>query len=263
MKPTQRIYPAYLLALLLAVMATTLTAQSPALESVFTIDVYTEVRNNSELTRSASGESVVDNAASRLLAALLAAADIDYTLHVYPWARIQQGLDTDANVLAYPVTRTAAREQRWHWVGEIQPLRYYLYGHSDQSYRLPLSLDAARDLRVGTIQGDVIDTYLAGQGFSQLVHMTDISRAPLMLVRDRFDLFAMGAHRIPQYAELHGIDSDSLVPVVPLTEISTALFFALSRNSDPQLLARLRSAYQTIVADGSLAQIMGTQLAPP
>ncbi|MFN3164255.1 MAG: hypothetical protein ACE37N_12440, partial [Pseudohongiellaceae bacterium] len=81
--------------------------------------------------------------------------------------------------------------------------------------------------------------------------------------RDRFELFAMGAHRIPEYAELHGFDIDSLIPAVPLSDISTALFFALSRNSAPELLARLSAAYQTIVADGTFTRIMQGQIALP
>jgi polar amino acid transport system substrate-binding protein len=257
MIPMQRFFAACLLAVVLIWSSGPLAAQTPVLQ------VYTEVRNNQELTINSAGETLVDNPATRLLAALMAEAGLQYQLRVYPWARIQQGLDNDPNVLAYPVTRTVSREQRWLWVGEIQPLRYYLYGRRDHAERLPRSLDQARELRVGTIQGDVIDSYLASKNFTRLVHMTDVSRAPLMLMRDRFELFAMGAHRIPEYAELHGFDIDSLIPAVPLSDISTALFFALSRNSAPELLARLSAAYQTIVADGTFTRIMQGQIALP
>ncbi len=257
MIPMQQIFKACLLAVVLVAGNTPLAAQTPVLQ------VYTEVRNNQELTTNSAGETLVDNPATRLLAALMADAGLQYQLRVFPWARIQQGLDNDPNVLAYPVTRTATREQRWLWVGEIQPLRYYLYGRRNHAERLPRSLEEARELRIGTIQGDVIDSYLADKNFTRLVHMTDVSRAPLMLMRDRFELFAMGAHRIPEYAELHGFEIDSLIPAVPLSDISTALFFTLSRNSSPELLARLSAAYQKVVADGTFDRIMQGQAASP
>lgn len=240
------------LVLLLAGLTTSLMAQP----GIPVLTVYTEVRNNNELRSDPSGNSVVDNPASRLLDAMLTEANLQYDLHVYPWARIRQGLDNERNLLAYPVTRTASREQRWLWVGEIQPLSYYLYGSRERLDELPRSLEAAREFRVGTVQGDVIDTYLEANNFTALVRMTDVSRAPLMLERGRFDLFAMGAHRISEYTDLYGIDAQSLVPVVALTEISTALYFTMSRDTDPALLEQLRAAYQRIVANGTYARIM-------
>jgi len=250
----RRVFPASLAGLL--VLLSVFPGSPAAQPIVQELRVYTEVRNRNELTTDATGATVVNNPATRLLTALLEEAGITYTLRVYPWARIQQGLDNDINVLAYPVTRTAERESRWQWVGEIQPLRYYLFGLREQLGRLPRSLDEAREFRVGTLQGDVIDSYLADLDFTSLVHMTDVSRAPLLLLRGRFDLFAMGAHRIPEYTGLSGMEPDRLVPAVPLPEISTALYFALSRNTEPAILQRLQDAHEKISADGTLARIM-------
>lgn len=221
------------------------------------LQVYTEVRNSSELKLDAAGNRFVDNPDTRLLDAMLTASGLRYELTVYPWARISQGLDLERNLLAYPVTRTRSREDRWQWVGPIQPLDYYFYGLRAEQSRLPSSFAEARRFRIGTINGDVIDEYLEDRGFDNLVNMVDISRAPLLLMRGRFDLFVLGQHRIDEFIALHEIEADTLVPMIRLDDISTALYFAMSKQTDPELRDRLEQAYAQIVADGTFEATMG------
>lgn len=227
-----------------------------------TLQVYTEVRNSNELQQDTDGNRNVNNRETRLLFAMLNEAGFAFDLKVYPWARISQGLDSEVNMLAYPVTRTASREQRWQWIGPIQPLDYYFYGLRTEQAVLPANFTEAKNFRIGTINGDVIDEYLQSQGFENLVNMVDISRAPLLLMRGRFDLFVLGQHRIEEFIALHEVEPDTLVPMFRLDEISTALYFTMSKQTEPQVLNRLIEAYNRIVADGTFEEIMGYSIAP-
>ncbi|MFN3165400.1 MAG: hypothetical protein ACE37N_18400 [Pseudohongiellaceae bacterium] len=85
MIPMQRFFAACLLAVVLIWSSGPLAAQTPVLQ------VYTEVRNNQELTINSAGETLVDNPATRLLAALMAEAGLQYQLRVYPWLAFSKG----------------------------------------------------------------------------------------------------------------------------------------------------------------------------
>ena len=227
-----------------------------------TLQVYTEVRGANEYTINPDGSLTPESPATSLIHAILARSGIDYELSIYPWARISQALDSEPNLIAYPVTRTEEREDRWLWLGMIQPLKYNLYGLRENLNSLPTTLDEARDYRVATINGDVVDLYLEGLGFDNLINIVDLSRAPFMLVRGRFDLFPQGEHRLGEFSELNALAPDALVPVIPLEAISTALYFAMSKQTHADTITVLEQAYRAVITDGTFEEIMGISVEP-
>ena len=69
------------------------------------LQLLVQIRNPEIVTRGNDGSITVDNRASRLVETVVAEADIDYQVQVYPWARIMQELNARKNVIAFPIAQ--------------------------------------------------------------------------------------------------------------------------------------------------------------
>jgi len=243
--------------LLLAGLLLATGAYVQGAESLPRIQIYTEVRNAANIAANRQGQSYVDNPGTGLILALLEEAGLEYDIHLVPWARIMQTLQTQPNTLAYSLSRTAQREALFHWIGLIRPVDVYLFGLADRLPDLPDTLEQARDYRIGTIRGDFADEYFSRLRFPNLVYIGNKTPWLTMMERDRIDLVPFGVHGIKEFLEQRDQPADRLVPVVRLDALSTGLYIALSKSSDPEIQTRLKDAYQMIVADGRYESLMG------
>lgn len=50
---------------------------------------------------------------------ILAAANIDATIEIYPWARAYKMARSKPNTLIYSLAKTADREPLFHWIGTV------------------------------------------------------------------------------------------------------------------------------------------------
>jgi polar amino acid transport system substrate-binding protein len=228
-------------------------------ESLPSIQVYTEVRNAANIARDQQGIPYVDNPATTLTVAVLEEAGLDYDIRIVPWARIMQILDTQPNTLAYSLARTPQRETRFLWVGEIRPVEVYLFGLRSRQAELPGTIEEARDFRIGTIRSDFADQYLRGLEFPNLVHIGNNTPWLTMMERGRIDLVPFGAHGIQEYLAQRAEPQEKLLATVHLDALSTGLYLALSKQTDPAILKRLRQAYQRLVEDGTYQRIMALE----
>ena len=221
------------------------------------LQLLVQIRNPEIVTRANDGSITVDNRASRLVETVVAEADIDYQVQVYPWARIMQELNARKNVIAFPIARTPEREDSMHWVGMIRAMEMNLYGLRDRASQLPQSFEEARQSDIGVIRGDFVDHYLADRGFTQLVRLNNLDNALTLLDRRRFSLFPFEARGVAEMLQQNNLPNDYLLPIISLPGASTEIFFAVSTHTDSHIKELLEAAYQRVVEDGRYEQIMG------
>lgn len=77
-----------------------------------------------------------------------------------------------------------------------------------------------------------------------------------LLERGRLDLVPYGEQALIEYLRQNGVQEDRVVPMVKLEALSTGLYFAVSKQTDPALVARLRAAYQGIIDNGVYQEVM-------
>ena len=161
--------------------------------------IYTEVRYPADYIQTTDGAELPSSYASELVHALVEKTGLPYTIEVVPWARAVQAIDSEPNVIVYSMTRTPEREPLYHWIGEIRPMNIHLFGLREREAELPTTLQRARDYRIGNLRNDVVDEYLSGEGFPNLVYFRDFSRAISMLQRGRIDLIPFAEHGIDEF----------------------------------------------------------------
>jgi len=221
-----------------------------------TILAYTQVRNAANITLDGNGSPVPSDIGTRLLHAMMAESGLEYEIEIAPWARIIQYLNTRPNILAYTLVRTEEREDLYHWIGLIRNIDSYLYGLSERESELPRTIEAALSYRVGSIRNDAYDNLLLSLGFSNVVHIANSAPWVELLERGRLDLVPYGEQALIEYLRQNGVQEDRVVPMVKLEALSTGLYFAVSKQTDPALVARLRAAYQGIIDNGVYQEVM-------
>lgn len=228
-----------------------------AADSYPVIELHAQVRIANMAVNDDSEIATGPSESTQLIMAVLEEAGLDYEFNLSPWTRIYQLLESRPNVLSYPVARIPEREDTVFWIGMMRPIRLSLYGLKENSDRLPTTLEASRDFRIGVLRDDAIDNYLLSQGFEDLIRFSSLENSLDMLQRGRFDLFPFEAVGIERTLQQENLPPDLVVPMVPLEAISTESFFALSLATDDVVKRRLRAAYVEIVASGAFESIMG------
>ena len=202
------------------------------------------------------GETEIKGFATELVRAVLAEADVEYTLALVPWARAIHTINHQGDTLVFSMARTTDREEKYYWIGEVWPLRHYLYGLRKYKSKLPTSLEDAKEFRIGVHRGDVVYEYLLGKGFDNLKEVKDVEKNLFLLHRDRLDLvpfvdFALGITAIRK-----GYKVEDLVPMIDIRDIASVMSIALSKNTDPLLATKLVRAYKLIRETGRYDEIM-------
>lgn len=224
------------------------------------LTVYTEQSFPVSYTENDAHGIKVLGYGTELVKAVLEYSDIDYKIETVPWIRAVQAIDTQENVLVYAMTRTNEREDKYHWIGEIAPIEYRLFGLRKNITQLPASLEQAKSLRIGVVREDVTKDYLQSQGFLNLVSVNDPERNLAMLQRGRIDLFPFSANSISLFLEKNNFDPRDLVSTISLDEISTGLYMVLGKHSSPEMVEKLRNSYRAIVENGTYNRIVKPNL---
>ena len=184
--------------------------------------------------------------------AVLKEAGYDADVSLVPWTRLVQSLQTQSNVLGFHMTRTPARENSYHWIGRLRPIKFKLWGLRERANELPRTLDEAKDLRISATRSDVVADYLASRNFTNLVYLSENSNTINMMRRDRIDLMPYIEAGVEGYLRRQNESVDTLIPVIDLDEISTGHYLVMSKNSDTDLVLQLQSAFQRLMDRGEL-----------
>ena len=225
-----------------------------------TIRVYAEsFAADSRVVETSAGPTV-EGYASDFVRAVLTQAGYTADINVVPWPRLVNFLNTSPNVLGFNMTRTPDREDRYHWIGEIRPVMFQLWGLQERIGEFPESLEEAQSLRISTYRNDVVEQYLLGKGFANLVYVYENYDPIRMLRRRRIDLIPYSRFAMQDLMDRQTSIRDELVPFFSLAEISTAHYLVMSKNSDPALVQQIQQAFQTLVASGVHQEILGDTL---
>lgn len=199
-------------------------------------------------------------AGTELVEMVMQQAGLTYTIRMYPWARAYMLAQRVENVLIYSMTRTPQRESQFKWVGEILPLNYHLFRLKDRPEVRPISLEAAKDYKVGVVRQDVVHQYLECEGFPELEPVATSHQNFRMLLAKRVDLAPYDSAMLHFFCKEIEVDCNQFKPVVPLEAISTGLYMAFSIQTDDAIVERVKNAYLHLKGKGTYDEIMGRTL---
>jgi polar amino acid transport system substrate-binding protein len=215
------------------------------------IDLYTENYGtfNYSLEDAAYEHDAEDigGTAAEIVKLLFEEADIDYKMRLRTWSVSYERAVERPNYGVFSTARTESREDLFEWVGPVGQYSWILLAREGNT----LSIDSLEDLnglRIGGYQGDAATTFLQEQGF-------DVSTLPneslnaQRLANDLIDVWITSDINGFKIAEESGYPD-----VEEAFRIRTVgLYLAMNPGTDPRVINRLNTAYDSLVATGDIA----------
>ncbi|MES0812755.1 ABC transporter substrate-binding protein [Roseibium sp. SCPC15] len=176
-----------------------------------------------------------------------------------PWKRAILLAESKPDVLFFSLSRTEAREEKFHWLGEVSPYGQYLYrlkSSPDISVeRLEDLLDL--NLKIGVQDGGNLHTYLQQLQFDDTRHLmplTDYRQGIEMLYLGRIDLLPLTGFLAEASACMQGYDGSQLEPVVFVEDLAKPLWAVFSKGTDPDLVDAFKTEMAQLKEEGFLEQ---------
>jgi len=198
----------------------------------------------------AHGEEDITGICSDMVKAMLARVDYDYVMKMRAWSYAYDWVQGRENHGLFCTARTDEREDLFQWVGPLASIKWTLFAAPDSDLSLN-SLEDARELQIAGYKGDVMSEFLVKEGFDVAMGLSgDVNTRRLML--GQAVLCVTDGLVGPLVAEEeHGITG--LKPVLVFRE--TPMYLALSKDTDPAIVADLQKALDAARADGEIAAI--------
>lgn len=178
-----------------------------------------------------------------------------------PWKRAMLTAETEPNVLFFSISRTAEREDKFQWLGEVSPYGQYFY---QLATRPDIDIERIADLRhldvkIGIQDGSNLHAYLQELGFERsgrLVPVTDYRQGIEMLYRGRVDLIPLTGFLAEASACSQGFDGAQLEPVIFIEALAQPLWAVFSKGTDAGLVEAFSEEMAVLKEGGFLDREM-------
>ncbi|MFJ5297423.1 substrate-binding periplasmic protein [Pseudomonas sp. NPDC088368] len=168
-----------------------------------------------------------------------------------PWPRAQREVSNGKDMLIAPLTRTQSREGLFTWIAPVMTMDRTFFSLDQRVDTFDEAKKAFKLIAVGI--GTAQETRLREEGFpaSQIYPLKIGENPAQMLLKGRVDAWFNG---VPETRYIWKQISDR--PLVMSRVLMTAnLYLACSKDCDPQMVERLRTALDTLEANGTSARI--------
>ncbi|WP_316896916.1 transporter substrate-binding domain-containing protein [Pseudodesulfovibrio indicus] len=153
------------------------------------------------------------------------------------------------------ISRTPAREHRYHWVIKLLVKPWVLYSYKDRNTHIT-TLDDAKEVRVGVVNGDVREEYARENGFKHIdpsnSHLSNLRK----LIEGRIDLAFLEPQGVAYECRVNGLDLSAYKP--RLTPYASEVYVAMPMDTDLDLLRLWEKAAQDMKLDGTFLSIAHT-----
>lgn len=168
----------------------------------------------------------------------------------YPWTRAQKIAEQQDNVILFPLTRTAPREELYQWLMPVAPMELVFVSAQDK----PINLIEARKLGSISVQKSTpAEAYLTQQGFTNMIAFPKAATTNIkLLARGRVDAW-FTAKGFAQY--LIKQTGETKLQFGPVIEQSF-FYVAASKNFPEDLSWELRRVLNKLAQDGTLSNIL-------
>lgn len=191
--------------------------------------------------------------------AMLQHAGLTPVYEVYPWARAFRIAATTPDVLIYNMARTPDREAQFEWIGIVNS---YKFGFVKLRERKDIKVGQLADIKhyvIGAQRDDFSAEWLrdvAKQPPNKLELQPDVIETWRMLVNGKLELMIDDPQAIDDMLVKYNLARSDVEFVIFPKELEQQTWIALKKGSSPELVQRLRVAYQQIVKQGILGHAL-------
>lgn len=174
-------------------------------------------------------------------------------IQMVPWARGLRYLDSEPDTVLFSMSRTAQRNPLYQWVGPIAETVFGFYTQAQSKIEINSLEDAKKVESIGVYRDDVRDQFLTKAGFTNLERANDNVLNFKKLMAGRFVMYAGASNGIKSDAERAGFNVADVKLAYPF--LTTQDFLAVSKNTDPAVVAKWNAALESMKKDGSFRAI--------
>lgn len=175
-------------------------------------------------------------------------------IDILPWSRAYKYIMERDNQALFSMSRTAAREDLFQWVGPLVTYSVVLFARKDSGIQPTEDVKALLGYTVGATQNTPSTKMLEDLGFAEVQMVADSMHNPQKLAARRIDLWVSG-----ELAGIYKVKQAGLDPAdfqVVHRARSEDLYIALSKSAPAEDLAAWQVALDSIKADGTYDEIL-------
>lgn len=150
--------------------------------------------------------------------------------------------------------KTPERESKFHWIGVISKPQYYLFALKSSTLIRSSDVYAYKFDKIGTLLNSASYHMLKGKNFTNLAALNNAKTIFDLLQKKRVDFITVNKRTFNKICDFNSIKCDEIVAVAPINMPKTsALYFALNKASDPELVVNLKTIYKKMIANGDIS----------
>lgn len=201
----------------------------------------------------------VGGLATAVIEVMLKQAGLQPVYEIYPWARAYRIAVTSPDVLIYNIARTPERETQFEWIGKVAN---HKFGFLKLSRRDDIQVHNLSDIKhyvVGTQRDDFSAEWLRNavqQPAQNLQLQPDVLETWRLLVNGKLDLMIDDPNAIADILQQFKLSRQDVEFVLFPPELELYTWIALKKGSSPELIQRLRQAYQRVESSAAYQKVM-------
>lgn len=239
-------YTASLLSIVLLLLTTTFPVQAQKIKVVTElIPPYQLIDKNDELS----------GYATEVVQALFRITGDTPDFHVLPWARAYLRAQREENVLIFSIAHTQERESQFHWIGSIQPIKFYFWGAADRFAEPVQTVEQLKHYSIAIAKSYNAESYIKSLNFAKTHRVNKNSQAIAMLNTERVDLVILNDLMMERLQKSSEIPTKKTIKLLEATPLNSELSIAFSLKSSAEIVERFQAAYKKLVASGEFDRI--------
>lgn len=198
---------------------------------------------------------------TEIVQAILAKAEIEVEIRLYPWARAYRMAINEPDTMVYTIIKIPERTHLFKWVGPIVPVKSVLHKLKKRTDIRLDSLDDVKKYKVGTTRNAAGHQYLLKRGFEEKKHIhleNSNERSVQLLYKERIDLESSVELNFMHEAKRQGFSYSDVEQAFVLFENEG--YIAFSKSTPDELVERVRAAFLEIEAEGTVDKIINKYL---
>ncbi|MFT5707281.1 MAG: polar amino acid transport system substrate-binding protein, partial [Oceanospirillaceae bacterium] len=171
-----------------------------------------------------------------------------------PWKRALLEAQSEPNVLLFSLSRTAKRENKYQWLGEVSVYQQSFHRLKSNPIKAT-SLAQVKEFGylLSLQKGSAVTDYLKNLGFkytANFYYYFNYQQGIKQLFNKRVDLIALSDVTARHAACMEGFDGNQLVPQIPITALAKPLWAVFSKGTSSKLVELFRETMAEIKNEG-------------
>ncbi|MCP4162770.1 MAG: ABC transporter substrate-binding protein [Deltaproteobacteria bacterium] len=175
------------------------------------------------------------------------------SIEMLPAARLFHYLRIKPDYVAFSLSRSEAREDKYHWISLVMRKPLCILARKDSNITIRNLEDAKKYDSVGVLLNSVQHDFLIENNFSNIIPNLEHEQTLKRLLYGSIPLMYHSMHGAAKLCRDMNLDINEIEPVLILQVSNSSI--AMSKDSDPAIVRAWQDAAKEIKADGTFDRL--------